>query len=86
MDDFFISYNKADKLWAEGLANWLGQAFFTTILQQQDFVAGSNFVSGMHRSLKVAQPLSALLFGNQSIPWFPLSAFFAVKFQPANLV
>src|SRR5208282_3888716 len=55
MEDFFISYNKADKVWAEGLANWLDQAMFTTILQEQDFVAGSNFVSEMHHALKSAK-------------------------------
>jgi len=61
MDDFFISYNKADKHWAEGLGNWLDRAMFSTILQEQDFVAGSNFVSQMHGALKSAQRLILVL-------------------------
>lgn len=61
MEDFFISYNKADKVWAKGLADWLDQALFTTILQEQDFVAGSNFVSEMHSALKIAQRLILVL-------------------------
>lgn len=61
MDDFFISYNKADKHWAEGLGNWLDRAMFSTILQEQDFVAGSNFVSQMHDALKSAQRLILVL-------------------------
>jgi len=52
MEDFFISYNKADKAWAEGLANWLDQAMFTTIIQEQDFVPATNFVAGAHKALK----------------------------------
>jgi len=43
--DFFISYNKADVHWATGIGDWLDQAGYSTILQAQDFVAGSNFVS-----------------------------------------
>lgn len=61
MVNFFISYNKADKHWAEGLGNWLDQALFTTILQEQDFVAGSNFVSQMHGALKEAERLILVL-------------------------
>lgn len=61
MEDFFVSYNKADKSWAIGLADWLDQAGFTAILQELDFVAGSNFPSEMHRALKVAQRLILVL-------------------------
>ncbi len=71
MEDFFISYNKADKVWAEGLANWLDQAMFTTILQEQDFVAGSNFVSEMHHALKNAKRLIMVLSPDYLIARFP---------------
>jgi TIR domain len=71
MEDFFISYNKADKVWASGLANWLDQAMFTTILQEQDFVAGSNFVSEMHHALKAAKRLIMVLSPDYLTAKFP---------------
>jgi hypothetical protein len=71
MDDFFISYNKADKVWASGLANWLDQAMFTTILQEQDFVAGSNFVSEMHHALKTAKRFIMVLSPDYLTAKFP---------------
>lgn len=37
MQDFIVSYNKADANWALGIGDWLDQAVFTTILQAQDF-------------------------------------------------
>ncbi|HEX4374218.1 MAG TPA: toll/interleukin-1 receptor domain-containing protein [Puia sp.] len=71
MEDFFISYNKADKVWAEGLANWLDQAMFSTILQEQDFVAGSNFVSEMHNALKNTKRLIMVLSPDYLSAKFP---------------
>jgi|SRR5665213_182687 len=71
MEDFFISYNKADKAWTSGLANWLDQAMFTTILQEQDFVAGSNFVSEMHHALKTATRLIMVLSPDYLTAKFP---------------
>jgi hypothetical protein len=71
MEDFFVSYNKADKAWAEGLANWLDQAMFTTILQEQDFVAGSNFVAEMHHALKSAKRLIMVLSPDYLTAKFP---------------
>jgi hypothetical protein len=61
MQDFFISYNKADAAWATGIGDWLDQAGFTTILQAQDFVPGSNFVSEMHGALQAANRLIMVL-------------------------
>ena len=61
MEDFFISYNKADRSWAMGIGDWLDQDGFTTILQEQDFVAGSNFVSEMHRAVQSAKRLVMVL-------------------------
>lgn len=51
MKDFFISYNSADKAWAEWIAWQLEANDYTTILQAWDF-SGSNFVLEMHRALK----------------------------------
>ena len=46
--DFFISYNKADRAWAEWIGWKLEEAGYTVILQAWDFPAGSNFVIAKH--------------------------------------
>src|SRR5882762_4106915 len=61
MEDFFISYNKADRLWASGIGDWLDQAGYTTIIQERDFAAGSNFMSEMHSALQNARRLLLIL-------------------------
>ena len=43
MVDFFISYNKSDRNWAEWIAWQLEQAGYSTILDALDFRPGSNF-------------------------------------------
>ncbi len=40
--DFFISYNKADRPWAEWMAWQLEAEGYTTVLQAWDFLPGSN--------------------------------------------
>jgi hypothetical protein len=40
MKDFFVSYNKADKSWAEWIAWQLEEAGYSTVLQGWDFRAG----------------------------------------------
>jgi hypothetical protein len=77
MMDFFISYNKVDKVWAEGLADWLDQALFTTILQEQDFVPSTNFVSEMHNALKSANRMIMVLSPDYLSSKFPLSEWTA---------
>ena len=47
MQDFFISYNSADRLWAEWIAWHLEEAHYTTVLQAWDFQPGTNFVLEM---------------------------------------
>lgn len=42
MKDFFISYNSADRTWAEWIAWQLEEAGYTTVLQAWDFRPGSN--------------------------------------------
>ncbi len=77
MEDFFISYNKADKVWAEGLANWLDQSLYTTILQEQDFVPSSNFVVEMHNALKSAKRMIMVLSPDYLTAKFPLAEWTA---------
>ncbi len=50
MKDFFISYNKADKAWAEWIAWILEETGHTTVLQAWDFRPGSNFVGEMNKA------------------------------------
>lgn len=48
MTDFFISYTKADKEWAEWIAWVLEAGGYTTIFQDRDFQPGDNFILKMH--------------------------------------
>jgi TIR domain len=48
--DFFISYNGADKAWAEWIAWQLEEKGFSTILQAWDFRPGANFVLKMQEA------------------------------------
>jgi hypothetical protein len=67
--DFFVSYTRADKTWAEWIAWQLEHAGYTCILQKWDFLSGGNFVLDMQnaairtrRTIAVLSPayLSAL--------------------------
>ena len=49
--DFFISYNQADRAWAAWIAWELEEAGYTTLLQDWDFPAGSNFVIEINKVL-----------------------------------
>ena len=62
--DFFISYNKADKAWAEWIAWQLEEEAdekYSVILQAWDFLAGSNFVVEMDKAASVAERTIAVL-------------------------
>jgi len=59
--DFFISYNSADKTWAEWTAWTLEEAEYTTVLQAWDFRPGSNFVLEMQRAASEAERTIAIL-------------------------
>ena len=61
MKDFFISYNSADKSWAEWTAWTLEEAGYSTVLQAWDFRPGSNFVLEMQRAASEAQRTIAIL-------------------------
>ena len=50
MKDFFISYNKADKQWAEWIAWILEEAKYSVEIQAWDFRPGENFVLRMQEA------------------------------------
>ena len=59
--DFFISYSKADLVWAEWIAWQLEEAGYSTILQAWDFRPGSNFVLDMNEAAEKASRTIAIL-------------------------
>jgi hypothetical protein len=61
MKDFFISYNKNDRCWAEWLAWTLEEAGFTVIIQAWDFKPGEDFVQRMEDALNETRRLIAVL-------------------------
>jgi hypothetical protein len=48
--DFFVSYNRADREWAEWIAWTLESEEYTTVIQAWDFRPGQNFVLEMQRA------------------------------------
>jgi TIR domain len=62
--DFFISYNNADKTWAEWIAWQLEEAGFLTLLQAWDFRPGTNFVMKMQEASEKAKRTIAVLSPN----------------------
>jgi TIR domain len=61
MKDFFVSYTKTDKAWAEWIAWTLEAAGYSTVIQAWDFLAGSNFVLEMQRAAIEANRTIAVL-------------------------
>jgi hypothetical protein len=61
MRDFFISYNKADKSWAQWIAWTLEEAGYSVFLQAWDFQPGSNFVLEMQRAAAQTEKTMAVL-------------------------
>lgn len=61
MRDFFISYNSADRIYAEGIRGWLEAAGHSSIMQASDFHPGSNFVLEMHEACKAARRMIAVM-------------------------
>ena len=55
MKDFFISYNGADRAWAEWIAWQLEGAGHSVVIQAWDFRQGGNFVLDMQRAVEEAQ-------------------------------
>jgi tetratricopeptide (TPR) repeat protein len=59
--DFFISYNQADRVWAEWIAWQLENASYTVIIEAWDFRPGNNLVSLMHTAAIIATRTIAVL-------------------------
>lgn len=64
MKDFFISYNKADRQWAEWIAWQLEEAGYSTVIQCWDFLSGENFAIEMHKAIKDAKRTIGVLSPN----------------------
>jgi hypothetical protein len=59
--DFFISYNKADRQWAEWIAWTLEESGYTVVIQAWDFRPGGNFVLEMQKAALAAQKTIAVV-------------------------
>ena len=70
MKDFFISYNKADKAWAEWAAWVLEEAGYSVIVQAWDIRPGGNFVLEMHKAAAETQKTVAVLSENYLLAAF----------------
>src|SRR5687767_6182746 len=77
MQDFFISYNKADVHWTMGLGDWLEQAGYTTVFQQQDFVPATNFAAEMHKALQNMKRMIMVLSPDYLTAKFPMAEWTA---------
>lgn len=62
--DLFISYNHADKAWAEWIAWTLEEAGYTVVIQAWDFRAGGNFVLQMQQAAEATHKTIAVLSQN----------------------
>ncbi|NWJ48785.1 MAG: tetratricopeptide repeat protein [Chloroflexi bacterium] len=61
---FFISYNKADKGWAEWVAWLLEQDGYSLTIQAWDSLPGTNFAVYMHNAIISSQRIIAILSDN----------------------
>lgn len=59
--DFFISYTKADRQWAEWIAWTLEAADYTTLIQAWDFGPGTNFVLKMNDAVRSCKQMVMVL-------------------------
>ena len=59
--DFFISYAAADRAWACWIAEQLMAAGFSTVVQDQDFGPGHDFVHEMNEAVARSDRLVAVL-------------------------
>jgi Leucine-rich repeat (LRR) protein len=64
MNDFFISYNRHDKSWAEWIAWQLEAEGYTTFLQAWDFRPSSNFVELMNEGTINSKRTIAVISNN----------------------
>ncbi len=61
MKDFFISYNQADRQWAEWIGWQLEEEGYSVIIQAWDIRPGSNFVIEMQKAAVEAERTVAVL-------------------------
>lgn len=59
--DFFISYNKTDRSWAEWIAWVLEAEGYTTVIQEWDFKPGGNFIVEMDNATKQCERTIAVI-------------------------
>jgi hypothetical protein len=86
MKDFFISYNRADKEWAEWVAWQLEATGYVTVIQAWDFRPGSNFITEMHQATMEAERTIAILSNNYLKSQFAQSEWMAaVKPDPIGI-
>lgn len=64
MEDFFISYNRADEGWATWVAWQLEEDGHSVIIQAWDFKAGENFVARMQHAATECRRTIAILSSN----------------------
>ncbi len=64
MKDFFISYNRHDKQWAEWIAWTLEEAGYSVVIQAWDFRPGGNFALDMQRASAECEKTIAVLSAN----------------------
>ncbi|MCA1695943.1 MAG: toll/interleukin-1 receptor domain-containing protein [Actinobacteria bacterium] len=62
--DFFISYTKSDRAWAEWIAWELDQAGYKVIVQAWNMVPGSNWVVKMEEAIQYSERTVAVLSNN----------------------
>ncbi len=73
--DFFISYTKADKQWAEWIAWQLEAAGYLSHVQAWDATPGSGFVEKIHSALQLTDKVLAILSAAylkssyEAVPW-----------------
>ena len=61
MTDFFISYNQADRTWAEWIAWQLEEARYSVVIEAWDFRPGENFALDMDSAIVKAERTIAVL-------------------------
>ena len=59
--DFFVSYNKADREWADWIARVLEEFGYTAFIQDRAIRPGANFVLEMDRATSEADRVIAVL-------------------------
>ena len=80
-----MSFNTADREWAEWIAHSLESAGYTAISQRWDFGPGSNFVLEMQKATEASDRTIAVLSPNYLSAVFTQPEWAAASFVPALL-